>query len=100
MIKDDSETETIVEEKTITEDLYKVILLNDDYTPQDFVVFLLETVFKKGPAEAVQIMLHVHNKGRGLCGVYSKQIAEAKAGLVHKHAADNGYPLRCIIEKS
>ena len=79
--------------------LFKVILLNDDYTPMDFVVSVLETIFSKVPAEAVQIMLKVHNAGYGLCGVYPKEIAETKLSLVHKRAEEAGYPLRGILEE-
>jgi len=97
----DSGTETISKEKTKVQKpkLYRVILLNDDYTSMDFVVSVLETIFKKSPGEAVQIMLAVHNKGEGVCGVYPRQIAEAKVDLVHTRAKEDGYPLRCRIEE-
>ncbi|TAN38058.1 MAG: ATP-dependent Clp protease adapter ClpS [Nitrospirae bacterium] len=85
--------------KTATPPLYKVFLLNDDYTTMDFVVQVLEQVFHKNPVEATQIMLYVHKKGRGLAGVYERQIAEAKIVAVHKHAEDNGFPLKCDMEK-
>ena len=78
--------------------LYRVILLNDDYTPMDFVVSILETIFNKVPAEAVQIMLKVHNQGQGLCGLYPKEIAEAKISLVHKRAEAAGHPLRAAMD--
>jgi ATP-dependent Clp protease adaptor protein ClpS len=80
--------------------LYKVILLNDDYTTTDFVVAILESIFQKSPAEAVAIMLQVHRGGRGVCGVFSRQIAEAKVELVHKRAKAQGYPLRCVMEEA
>ncbi len=77
--------------------MYRVLLLNDDYTTMDFVILVLESVFKKSPAEATKIMLEVHNKGSGVCGVFSRQIAEAKIELVHAKARDAGYPLRCSM---
>ncbi len=79
--------------------LYKVYLLNDDYTTMDFVVDILESVFQKTPAEAVSIMLHVHNLGKGLCGAYIKQIAEAKVNIVHEKARLAGFPLKCVMEE-
>lgn len=78
---------------------YKVLLLNDDYTTMDFVVMILEVVFRRSPSESVQIMLQVHNKGQGVCGVYPKQIAEAKIEAVHRKARDEGFPLKCIMEE-
>lgn len=78
---------------------YKVILLNDDYTTMDFVVSILETVFRKTPAEAVRVMLQVHHKGFGVCGYYAKQIAEMKIKLVHDRAQEAGHPLRCTMEE-
>lgn len=93
--------ETVTREKVSTREpkLYKVILLNDDFTSMDFVVAILESIFRKSPSEAVQIMLQVHNQGQGICGVYAKQIAEAKVELVHKRAREEGYPLRCTFEE-
>lgn len=79
--------------------LYRVVLLNDDYTTMDFVVSVLETIFGKSPAEAVQIMLQVHNQGQGVCGVYAKEIAEVKMAQVHERAAQAGYPLQCRMEE-
>lgn len=97
-----SGTDTVEEERvrTKTPKSYKVILLNDDYTTMDFVVSVLETIFKKTPAEAVRIMLNVHNKGYGVCGIYAKQIAEAKIAQVHDKAKASGYPLRCTMEEA
>lgn len=77
---------------------FKVILLNDDYTSMDFVVSVLETIFRKSPVESVQIMLAIHKKGSGLAGIYSKEIAEAKVEAVHSRAKDAGYPLRSVME--
>ena len=79
--------------------MYRVILLNDDFTTMEFVVQVLETVFLKNPAEAMQIMLHVHKAGKGVAGIFSKQIAEAKIDQVHQRARNEGFPLRCIMEE-
>ena len=97
----ESDSETIVEERVKVKKpkMFKVLLVNDDYTTMDFVVSILETVFRKSPAEAVRIMLQVHKRGAGLCGIYSRQIAEAKIQLVHEKARAEGYPLRCTMEE-
>jgi ATP-dependent Clp protease adaptor protein ClpS len=79
-------------------DLYKVILLNDDYTTMDFVVDVLETVFLKRPAEAHRIMMLVHTQGRGLCGVYPLEIAETKIAAVQSLARSQGFPLQATLE--
>lgn len=79
--------------------LYKVFLLNDDYTSMDFVVYILEKIFHKNPVEAVQVMLYVHRKGMGLAGVYTREIAETKVDETHKLALSNEYPLKCIMEQ-
>jgi len=94
------DSDTLVADKIdVTEPkLYKVILLNDDYTTMDFVVFILETVFNKAPSEAVQIMMAVHKQGKGVCGIYTRQIAEAKIQAVHIKAESKNYPLRCVME--
>lgn len=79
--------------------LYRVFLLNDDYTTMDFVVFILESVFSKPVVEATQIMLSVHRRGIGLCGAYTREIAETKVESVHQLARERQYPLKCIMEK-
>jgi ATP-dependent Clp protease adaptor protein ClpS len=79
--------------------MYKVYLLNDDYTTMEFVVLVLEEIFRKSHVEAVQIMLHVHNNGKGLCGVYTRDIAETKVEAVHDMAREFGCPLMCVLEK-
>ncbi len=96
-----SGTDTIEREdiRTKLPKMYQVLLLNDDYTTMDFVVAILESVFKKSPAEAVKIMLHVHKQGRGLCGVFTKEIAEAKILMVNNRARAAGYPLKAIMEE-
>lgn len=85
--------------KTKKPSLYKVLLLNDDYTPMDFVVEVLEIIFNKSRAEATTIMLHVHKKGVGLCGVYTHEVAETKVTQVMDAARQQQHPLQCIMEK-
>jgi ATP-dependent Clp protease adaptor protein ClpS len=80
--------------------LYKVVLLNDDYTTMEFVIQVLESVFQKSPAEAFQIMMHVHVNGRGIAGVYPWDIAETKANTVIDLARDAGYPLKAVTEEA
>ena len=80
--------------------LYKVVLLNDDYTTMEFVLHVLEAVFQKSPAEAYRIMMHVHLNGRGIAGVYPWEVAETKADTVRSLAAEAGYPLRAAIEEA
>ena len=79
--------------------LYRVLLLNDDYTPMEFVVQVLEKVFGKGPAAATQIMLQIHRSGLGVGGVYVREVAETKVVAVHRLAEDRGYPLRSGMEE-
>ena len=79
--------------------LYKIIMLNDDYTPMDFVVYLLKFFFHKNHTEASKIMLKVHNKGAGLCGIYSFEVAESKILEVIITSRKNGFPLLCTLEK-
>jgi len=78
---------------------YKVILYNDDYTPMEFVVAILEKIFQKGPTEATQIMLAIHRTGLGVAGVYVQDVAETKVVAVHAAAEQRGYPLRAGVEK-
>jgi ATP-dependent Clp protease adaptor protein ClpS len=78
---------------------YKVLLLNDDYTTMEFVVHVLESIFQKSPAEAFQIMMHVHVNGRGLAGVYPWEVAETKAETVINTAREAGFPLKAITEE-
>jgi ATP-dependent Clp protease adaptor protein ClpS len=78
--------------------LFKVILLNDDYTPMEFVVTLLELLFHKTREEATRIMLHVHQKGVGICGVFTREIAETKVRQVLGYAQEHQHPLQCTFE--
>ena len=78
---------------------YKVLLYNDDYTPMEFVVMLLERVFEKTPSAATQLLLQIHRAGQGVGGVYVLQIAETKVSSVHRLAEERGYPLRAGVEK-
>lgn len=80
--------------------LYKVVLLNDDYTTMEFVVHVLETIFQRSPAEAYQIMMHVHVNGRGIAGVYPWELAETKATKVVEQARAAGYPLQAVTEEA
>ncbi len=80
--------------------MYKVVMLNDDYTPMEFVVMVLERFFSKSHDEATQIMLHVHQKGVGVCGVYTYEISETKVTQVMDLARQHQHPLQCTLEKA
>lgn len=80
--------------------LFKVVLLNDDFTPMDFVIEVLQQFFSKTREQATEIMLKVHTEGAGLCGVYPKDIAGSKVEQVIRFARDNQHPLQCTMEKS
>ncbi len=99
--KSGTETGTITKTrpKTKRPSLYRVLLLNDDYTPMEFVVLVLQDVFNKSREEAMQIMLHVHQKGVGECGVYPYEVAETKVTRVMDTARKNQHPLQCVMEK-
>ncbi len=90
---------TIDEQEVKEPPRYRVLLHNDDYTTQDFVVAILHHVFNKSLPEATDIMLKVHNSGIGQCGVYTREIAEAKVARVRQAAKDAGFPLLCTMEK-
>ena len=85
--------------RTKTPSPYKVLMLNDDYTPMEFVVHVLERFFNKGREDATRIMLHVHHKGVGICGVYTYEIAETKVAQVMDFARQHQHPLQCTMEK-
>ena len=91
----DSETDIEVEEPP----MYKVMLLNDDYTTMEFVVQVLVYVFQKSAEEATRIMLNVHRSGVGVCGLYPYEVAETKVNTVESLARENGFPLKCIMER-
>jgi ATP-dependent Clp protease adaptor protein ClpS len=80
--------------------LYKVLLLNDDFTTMEFVIEVLQTFFAKSQEQAVQIMLKVHNEGSAVCGVYTKDIAESKVAQVSAFSTQHGHPLRCHMEEN
>lgn len=80
--------------------LFRVILLNDDYTPMEFVVYILEAFFQMNREQATHVMLTVHTQGKGVCGVYTRDIAETKAAQVNQCARENEHPLLCEIEAS
>lgn len=85
--------------KTQKPPMYKVLLLNDDYTPMEFVVYVLERFFSKAREEATQIMLHVHQKGVGICGVFTYEVAETKVTQVIDFARQHQHPLQCTMER-
>ena len=80
--------------------LYSVLLLNDDYTPMDFVVDVLVRFFALDMEKATQVMLHVHTRGRGVCGVYTREVAESKVAQVNEYARLNQHPLLCTMDKA
>lgn len=91
-------TQTLERTETKKPRLWRVLLLNDDYTPMDFVVMVLERYFRKSEQEAELIMLAVHHKGQGVAGVYTRDIAETKVAQVTEHARQEGHPLRVVAE--
>ncbi|MFT9253669.1 MAG: ATP-dependent Clp protease adapter ClpS [Acetobacter okinawensis] len=99
--RDDAEIGVVVRSKPKTRKpaMYKVLMLNDDYTPMEFVVYVLERFFQKNREEATDIMLNVHRKGVGVCGVFTYEVAETKVSQVMDLARQNQHPLQCTIEK-
>src|ERR1700712_2374669 len=98
---DDGQGSVVAErraQKTEPPRMYQVVLLNDDYTPMEFVVMVLQEYFKRDLETATQIMLKIHHDGRGVCGVYSKDVAATKVELVLAAARRGGHPLQCIME--
>ena len=92
-------TVTLTKPKTKKPSMYKVLMLNDDYTPMEFVVHVLERFFSKSREEATRIMLHVHQKGVGICGVYTYEVAETKVNQTMEFARRHQHPLQCTLEK-
>lgn len=80
--------------------LYSVMLMNDDYTPMDFVIDVLTRFFSMNMDKATQVMLHVHTRGRGVCGVYSREVAESKVAQVNEYSRVNQHPLLCTMDKA
>lgn len=99
--KDGDKGEVVTKTRTRVQrpSLYKVLLLNDDYTPMEFVVLVLEKFFAKSREDATRIMLHVHQKGVGVCGVYTFEVAETKVAQVIEFARQHQHPLQCTMEK-
>ncbi|HWL21175.1 MAG TPA: ATP-dependent Clp protease adapter ClpS [Bradyrhizobium sp.] len=98
---DDQSTGVVLKTKPKTKkpSLYKVLMLNDDYTPMEFVVHILERFFAKNREEATQVMMHVHRRGVGICGVYTYEVAETKVTQVMDFARQHQHPLQCTLEK-
>ncbi|MHC5306930.1 ATP-dependent Clp protease adapter ClpS [Bartonella sp. LJL80] len=90
---------TQIKPKLKKPDHYRVLLLNDDYTPMEFVIFVLEKFFRKNREDATRIMLNVHQNGVGECGVYSYEVAETKVAQVMDCARQNQHPLQCVMER-
>jgi ATP-dependent Clp protease adaptor protein ClpS len=80
--------------------LYQVVLLNDDFTPMDFVIVVLETFFNMDRERATQVMLHVHTRGKGVCGVFTREVAETKVTQVNEFSRSHQHPLLCTLEKA
>ena len=97
----ESNTGILIKEKAKvqTPKMYTVVLLNDDYTPMEFVIYILQSIFKKNYEEAKNIMLLVHNEGKGICGIFPLDIAESRANQVIEFARINQHPLECKVQK-
>jgi len=99
---DDDDTVLLEQTKPVLKKppLFKVVLINDDYTPMEFVIVILESIFNHDREQATQIMLHVHKLGKGVCGVFTKDIAETKVTQVNNFARENKHPLMCEMEEA
>lgn len=98
---DDISADTLLKPKPKSKkpSMYKVILLNDDYTPMDFVIHILEKFFNKNRTESTEIMLHIHRRGIGVCGIFTYEIAETKVSQVMDYSRKHEQPLQCTMEK-
>ena len=92
-------TATLTRTKTKKPSMYKVLLLNDDYTPMEFVIYVLQRFFSKSAEDATKVMLHVHQNGVGICGVFTYEVAETKVTQVMELAQQHDHPLQCTMEK-
>lgn len=95
----ESGTATLTRTKTQKPSMYKVLLLNDDYTPMEFVIYVLQRFFSKSAEDATKVMLHVHQTGVGICGVFTYEVAETKVTQVMDMARQHDHPLQCTMEK-
>ena len=100
LVDDETGVVTETEKKVKLPPMYKVLLHNDDYTTMEFVVQVLQTVFHKSPADATQIMLHIHRTGIGVAGVYTYEVAETKVAVVDAMARQHEFPLKCTMEEA
>ncbi len=98
-VSEPSEALQVAQTKNAEPKRYKVIILNDDYTPMDFVVEVLQYFFHMAEAIAIQVMLEVHHHGRAVCGIFTRDIAETKVALVNDYATKNEHPLLCYMER-
>jgi ATP-dependent Clp protease adaptor protein ClpS len=99
----ENDDELVVEEqrpKLKQPPMFKVLLLNDDYTPMEFVIYVLETFFKMDRKQATRVMLNVHTKGKGVCGIYTRDVSETKVSQVNEYARTNNHPLMCDMEEA
>ena len=94
----DEQENLLTRERVKKPQKYKVILVNDDYTAMEFVVYVLTKIFHHSSAQATRIMLHIHNSGIGVAGVYTREVAETRVAQVHKIARESGHPLQCTME--
>ncbi|MBC6413863.1 MAG: ATP-dependent Clp protease adapter ClpS [Chromatiales bacterium] len=99
MIEKTADTVTKRKPKVKQPSLYKVILLNDDFTPMEFVVYILINFFSMNSSQATHLMLRIHTCGKGICGVFTKEIAETKVETVNRYSREHKHPLLCIMEK-